>query len=57
MVAKETGWSKKEIIYNTSFAALQLMISDAPRTSTKKKQADSFETDADLANWLGATEE
>jgi len=53
MVAKETGWSKKEIIYNTSFAALQLMIADAPKTSYGKKE-EEFESDEDLANWLGA---
>ncbi|WP_312207680.1 hypothetical protein [Empedobacter sp.] len=54
MVAKETGWSYNEIIYNTSFAALQLMISDAPKTSYKKKGNEEFESDEDLANWLGA---
>ncbi|WP_333662299.1 hypothetical protein [Chishuiella changwenlii] len=56
MVAKETGWSKNEIIYNTSFATLQLMIADAPKTTTKKK-TESFESDEDLANWLGATKQ
>ncbi|MGV0980420.1 hypothetical protein [Empedobacter sp.] len=54
MVAKETGWSKNDIIYNTSFAALQLMIADAPKTSYKKKGKEEFESDEDLANWLGA---
>ncbi|MDM1074199.1 hypothetical protein HX001_17070 [Empedobacter brevis] len=54
MVAKETGWSKEEIIYNTSFAALQLMIADAPKTSYSKKGKEEFESDEDLANWLGA---
>ncbi len=56
MVAKETGWSKNEIIYNTSFAALQLMIADAPKTSYGKKgeEKEEFESDEDLKNWLGA---
>lgn len=54
MVAKETGWSQEEIIYKTSFSALQLMISDAPKTTSKSKKEETFESDEELANWLGA---
>ena len=54
MIAKETGWSKEQIIYKTSFAALQLMIADAPKTAYKNKEVEEFESDEDLASWLGA---
>ena len=50
MVAEKTGWSKKEILNEHSFAELNMMLSDAPRLVKKKK---TLTTDDELASFFG----
>jgi len=51
VIAEKTGWTKTEIIYNNSFASLNMMLADAPKLS-KKKEKKEFESDDELAAWL-----
>lgn len=55
MVAEKTGWSKKEILHDHSFAELLFEIADAPRLVKKGKEKKEFESDDELAAWLGTT--
>jgi hypothetical protein len=57
MVAEKTGWTKKQILNDYSFAELNMMMADAPRLTKKKKEAQTFNSDDDLSAWFGITPE
>lgn len=55
MVADKTGWTKKQILHDYSFAELNFMLADAPKLTRKKPKPETFNSDEELAAWLGTT--
>ena len=55
MIAEKTGWSKKQIIEDHSFAELSFMLADSPRMIRKKKEQIKLGSDEELAAWFGTT--
>ena len=55
MISEKTGWSKKAILHDFSFAELSFMLADAPRLTKSKKETTTFESDEELAAWFGTT--
>lgn len=52
VIAEKTGWTKREILYNNSFASLNLMLADAPKLTKNKKEKEAFADDDELKAWL-----
>lgn len=47
--------SKKEVLQST-FPELHMMLTDAPKVTTKKKQPKKLKNIDELADWLGVEE-
>lgn len=54
MISEKTGWSKKQILHDHSFAELNFMLADAPKV-VRKKETKTFANDDELAAWFGQT--
>lgn len=46
----------KEEVMKTPFALIHLLLSDVPKLRKVKKQPKKFNSDDELAQWLGAEE-
>lgn len=49
MIAEKTGWTKKQILNDFSFAELNFMLSDSPRLIKRKNKNKKLTTDEDFA--------
>lgn len=52
MIAEKTGWTKKQILNDFSFAELNFMLSDLPRLIKQKNKSKKLTTDEDFASFF-----
>ena len=52
-IVTATGWSVRQALWEVSFAALLVMVADAPRYVGRRKRVKKIENEDELKNFLG----